>query len=103
VATIADLPAWHHGPVLSGGSNQLTARFRHGHKNWVLGYHPLFQVAAAAGWLRRPPYVVGGICMLAGYVWAAVRRVPRAVPDELVEFLRGEQLARLRRAPAPVG
>ncbi len=45
----------------------------------------------------QPPYVIGGLLMIAGYVWAAIRREKRRMPPESVEFLRKEQMNRLRR------
>ena len=42
------------------------------------------------------PYILGGLALGAGYVWAALRRTPRPVSAELMRFHRAEQLKKLR-------
>jgi hypothetical protein len=42
------------------------------------------------------PFVIGALIMLCGYLWAGMSRKKRAVPDDLVRFLRKEQIGRLR-------
>ena len=44
----------------------------------------------------RKPVVVGGMALLLGYCWAAIKRTPRPVSREVVRFHRREQMARLR-------
>ena len=96
VATLPDLPVLHHGRVLGGARTVVQARFRRGVNNYIIGYHPLFQVASSLSRAVERPYVIGGLSALAGYCWAAARRPPRPVPADIVHFLRREQLQRLR-------
>jgi hypothetical protein len=44
----------------------------------------------------KAPIVVGGLALLLGYTWAAVRRVPRPVSAELMHFHRQDQMKKLR-------
>jgi hypothetical protein len=46
--------------------------------------------------MTKPPYVVGGLALMAGYLSAGARRADRPVPRELVRFRRREQMHRLR-------
>jgi hypothetical protein len=46
--------------------------------------------------MTRSPIAVGGIALLAGYLWSMVRRVDRPVSRELLEFRRREQMRRLK-------
>jgi hypothetical protein len=39
---------------------------------------------------------MGGVALLAGYTWAALRRIKRAVSPELMHFHRAEQMKKLR-------
>jgi hypothetical protein len=64
--------------------------------DYLLGSHPVWQICRAAYQMTKPPYVVGGIALLAGYVSAGARRVDRPVPSELVRFRRVEQMHRLK-------
>jgi hypothetical protein len=46
--------------------------------------------------MTKRPHVVGGLALLLGYAYAAIRRVPRPVSDELMRFHRQEQMRKLR-------
>jgi hypothetical protein len=46
--------------------------------------------------MARPPYIVGGAALLAGYGWAVAVGRERVVSTDLVEFNRSEQIARLK-------
>jgi poly-beta-1,6-N-acetyl-D-glucosamine synthase len=66
-----------------------------GKTDYVSGYHPLFLVAKSAARLARPPYVVGSIAHVYGYVSAYLQHMPRVDDLELIQYLREQQLARL--------
>ncbi len=86
----------HHRKVGTAEANEIVARFRYGKKDYFLGGHPLWQVGRATFQLGKRPYVIGGLALMAGYVWAWVVRTPRPVSPELMTFHRGEQMARLK-------
>ena len=46
--------------------------------------------------MKNRPYIVGGSLILVGYVWTMLRRVERAIPEELVELRRNDQMQRLK-------
>ena len=105
VRMVEDLEVVHRGRVLAGSRSLVAARYRKGVTNWLLGYDPLFHLAASAWRAGEPPAVVGSLAMAAGYLATAVRRPPRPVAADVVAFLRDEQRRRLRhlagrRAPA---
>ena len=62
-----------------------------------MGAHPLWQFLRAVFRMTRPPLVLGGVCLFAGYIAAWAARRPSIVPAELRAFHRREQLDRLRR------
>ena len=76
-------------------SSLLTARFKNGRKDYVMGNHPLWELFRAAYQMTMRPLVLGGLWLLAGYTWAAIRRVERPVSQELVALQRREQMHRL--------
>jgi poly-beta-1,6-N-acetyl-D-glucosamine synthase len=86
----------HHRVMGTAGSSVLQARFHYGNKDYFLGGHPLWQLARSVFQLAKPPYVVGGLALLAGYVWCWISRRERPVSAELMKFHRGEQMARLK-------
>jgi GT2 family glycosyltransferase len=94
--TFTERTCLHHRPMGSGSTSRLRGIFRHGQKDYFLGGHPVWQVVRCGYQLTRRPYVIGGLWLLAGYYWAAVRRTPRPVSAELMRFHRTEQMLRLR-------
>lgn len=89
---------FHHKPMGTAGAGAWKMRFQYGQKDYRLGNHPLWELLRAAFQMRNRPYVVGGALMLAGYVWAAVRRIERIAPPDVMAFHRAEQMAKLRGA-----
>jgi glycosyltransferase involved in cell wall biosynthesis len=70
--------------------------FHTGLEDHHLGYHPLFFLAKSVRRFRSRPVMIGGLLMLCGYVWATLSRKPKKVPDDVIRYLRREQMGRLR-------
>lgn len=87
----------HHRLMGTGASKvRLVAFFKHGQREYAFGGHPVWQLLRTAYQMTRRPYVIGGAALLAGYAWAFATRRERPVSEELVQFNRSEQMARLR-------
>jgi glycosyltransferase involved in cell wall biosynthesis len=95
VQTFPEIQVRHHRRVSTGGATILHTRFRRGISNYILGYHPLFQLASSLSRFAEKPFLIGSTCTLFGYGWSCLRKYKRAMPDEVVRFLRGEQMARI--------
>jgi len=67
-----------------------------GHKDYLLGSHPAFELCRSVYQMTSRPHVIGGVLMLAGYVWAMLCGVEKAIPEELIELRRDDQLRRLK-------
>jgi glycosyltransferase involved in cell wall biosynthesis len=93
--TFTDKVYLHHREFWSAEHSALMARFRDGAKDYALGGHPVWELFRTAYQMTKAPFVVGGLMLLAGYVWEMVRRVERPVSAELIEFRRREQMRRL--------
>jgi len=93
--TFTDRICLHHRPIGSAIHGGLRARFRDGMSDYALGGHPIWEVCRTAYQMTRPPRLLGGGTLLAGYTWAALRRLERPVSRELVRFRRREQMQRL--------
>jgi hypothetical protein len=72
------------------------AAFDYGAKDYFLGGGPVWEIFRASHRMTQKPIIVGGIALLLGYCWAAVRRVERPVSKELMQFHRREQMKKLR-------
>lgn len=87
----------HHRKIGTAGRGVMKERFRTGTLDYALGGHPVWEVFRTVYQMSKPPYVVGGLVLLTGYVTAALRRLQRPVSEELVRFRRREQMQRLRK------
>jgi hypothetical protein len=65
-----------------------------GAEEYTYGSHPIFQLIKCFYRMLEPPYVLGGVSRLAGYVWACLNREQR-VPDPVREFIAREQIHRM--------
>jgi biofilm PGA synthesis N-glycosyltransferase PgaC len=87
VSTVRDARAFQVRPT-GTATGVLRGRARAGRACHLVGY-PLWAVLARAG--RRsiePPYVLGSIAMIYGYLRARLRREPRTAPPEIAAHLR---------------
>ena len=100
VQTFPEIRVLHHRRVSTGSSTILSTRFRQGITNYLLGYHPAFQIVSCLARAADQPYVVGGVATLLGYSWALIRRYKRAMPDDVIKYLRSEQMARISSSVA---
>ncbi len=90
--------AVHHRPVGTGnGTNILTAKYREGKAEYAIGNHPLFALAKS---LRRlfweKPVLLASPSRLAGFLSGYLTGKKKDVPEEVVEFVRKEQIHRLK-------
>ena len=86
----------HHRKMGTAGRSELQSRFHYGKKDYFLGGHPVWQIFRSTFQLAKRPYVVGGLALMAGYLWCWISGHERAVSDELMRFHRAEQMARLK-------
>jgi glycosyltransferase involved in cell wall biosynthesis len=86
----------HHREMGTANGNILISRFCNGKKDYCRGSHPLWQFVRAGYQMTKKPYLVGGVFLLAGYLWASVRRTKKPVSAELMQFYRKEQIERLK-------
>jgi len=86
----------HHRLMGTAETGHLGAMFDYGKKDYFLGGSPVWQLFRAAYRITKKPLLLGGLALLAGYVWAALRQDKRPVSQELMHFHRREQMKKLR-------
>jgi len=86
----------HHRTLGTAGKGALRALFSYGEKDYYLGGSPVWQLFRVAYRMTKKPAFTGGLALLCGYCWAAMRRMKRAVTPELMRFHRREQMKKLR-------
>jgi len=95
--TFTDTVSIHHRTMGTAQRGGLGAKFEYGAKDYSVGNHPVWELFRAVYQMKQRPFVVGGIALALGYFLPMIRRVPRRVSQDLVEFTRHEQMQRLRR------
>jgi glycosyltransferase involved in cell wall biosynthesis len=88
---------FHHRSLGTAERGRLRSLFSYGEKDYYLGGHGLWQLFRVAYRMSQRPYLVGGLAIGLGYVWAWARRVDRPVSHGLIRFHREEQMRRLGR------
>jgi glycosyltransferase involved in cell wall biosynthesis len=94
--TFPDKHFIHHRKMGTGSGSFLQSRFNHGKKDYYLGGHPLWEIFRGVYQLTKPPYILAGAYMMAGYFYGMVKRIEQPLPEELMRFHRKEQLERLK-------
>ncbi len=95
VRTFPEYIVYHHGPVLTGTSSPLKTIYQKGHNKYRLGYHPIFHIVSSLLYLFKTPYILGAIYSIWGYCSSAVKKCDKVLPQEVIAYLRREQLRRL--------
>lgn len=85
----------HHRTMGTAERGVLSALFSYGEKDYYLGGSPLWQVFRVTYRMAKKPYIGGGLALLFGYTWAALRRMDRPVSPELMRFHRKDQMRKL--------
>ncbi|MDZ4715990.1 MAG: glycosyltransferase family A protein [Cytophagales bacterium] len=75
----------------------LRRQWQMGIRDYAVGYHPVFEGVKCLSRVRQRPLLVGAIAWWVGYCCAFVQRRERRIPQDLLEFMRREQLRRLFR------
>lgn len=87
---------FHYRKLGTAERHPLASSFSYGEKDYYLGGHPLWELFRVAYRMTRRPYLLDGIAIGAGYLWALITREPRPVTPELIRFHRREQMKKLR-------
>jgi glycosyltransferase involved in cell wall biosynthesis len=89
----------HHRLMGSSDSSVFKGRARLGSGIWFMGYHPLYAIASGVFRMHERPYVVGGLIIIASYLYAAIRMKPQFKDRGFIQDLRRWQLQKLRGLP----
>jgi poly-beta-1,6-N-acetyl-D-glucosamine synthase len=96
--TFTEKSCSHHRVMGSAQERRKTlAVFSAGQKDYRLGFHPVWEIFRSAYQMTRKPFLISGAVLFAGYCSAMLRRSPRSVTPELLNFQRRDQMRRLRK------
>ncbi len=86
-----DLRFEHLRPMGSSQQSIWTGRRRHGFGQYYMGSDPLYFLATAVYRMAHPPYVLGGLATLQGYLAAWWQGAPQHGDADLRAFVRAYQ------------
>ena len=87
---------FHHYRSLGTAERGIVASlFSYGEKDYYLGGSPVWELFRVCYRSAKRPFIIGGLALLAGYCWAALRRTKRPISPELMRFHRREQMNKL--------
>ncbi len=84
----------HYRSLGTAERGMIASAFSYGEKDYYLGNSPVWQLFRV--FYRSAKHPAAGFALLAGYCWAALRRMKRPVSRELMYFHRREQMKKLR-------
>jgi glycosyltransferase involved in cell wall biosynthesis len=96
VRSFAEKRYHHHRTLGTAQKGPLLALFSYGEKDFYLGGSLVWELFRVTYRMAKKPVVLGGLALLGGYAWAALRRTKRVVTPELMHFHRREQMKKLR-------
>lgn len=85
----------HHRLMGSSHKSVFHGRIRWGRGQWFMGTHPLYIIASGVFRMRERPYILGGLCIIAGFFLAFFQRQRRYDDLEFRKNLHQWQLKRL--------
>ena len=91
-----DLRFEHLRPMGSSQKSVFTGRRRHGFGQYYMGSDPAYFVATGLYRMAHPPYVLGGLATIQGYLGAWLRREKQHGDAELRAFIRAYQRRALK-------
>ena len=95
VEAFEELKVYHHKHS-KATRGRLEEAFRSGRMFYVLGSHPLFEVLKSIKSITEEPYLLFAMTRMCGYLIPYFKRQRRPVTEEFIQFLRKEQLAKLK-------
>jgi glycosyltransferase involved in cell wall biosynthesis len=92
---IPELRFIHLRPMGSSQKGIFTGRMRHGYGQYFMGTGLLYMTATAVFRMAHPPYVIGGLATLWGYIKSLLKRDTRYNDKTLRDFVYRYQLRAL--------
>jgi len=97
VRACPQLEVFHYRETGTAGRSFYSARINLGTYRYSLGYMLWFEIARCLSRMRKS-YILAELFTLLGYILAFLRRDEIAVPEDVLKYIRHEQIYRLRNA-----
>jgi poly-beta-1,6-N-acetyl-D-glucosamine synthase len=96
VRSFAEKRFHHHRSLGTAEQGYIGAMFQYGERAYYLGGSPIWHTCRCLFRMTRKPFVTGGASLMAGYLYAALKRTKRPVSRDMIRFHRREQMRKLR-------
>jgi len=96
VKTFPDVIFYHYRRTGTAENNIIKAKFNGGIRDYLIGYHPFFEIFRIISRIKNKPFVIGSLVWFLGYLWANIKNYKRPVPANFIKKLRKEQINRLK-------
>jgi poly-beta-1,6-N-acetyl-D-glucosamine synthase len=96
--TFTEKVCLHHRKMGGAVHTGLRERMHRGRMDYLLGSHPVWEICRSVYQMKKRPYFIGGLLILASYAWNWIRRVERTMPADLIAFRQRDQIQRLKSA-----
>ena len=85
-----------YGYIGKGSGSLFKGKYRRGISFFVIGYHPLFQFFRCLYRIKNKPFLLGSMIELFGFFFCYFRKEKILLTDDIVQYVRREQLRRLK-------
>jgi len=91
-----DLRVFHQRGTGTEKANMLGAHYCLGKEDYFVGNHPLFELLKCTKRIKAKPLIIGSVFRLIGYTGGFLSRTPIKIPQNVIEYLRKEQMNRIK-------
>lgn len=95
--TFTEKTCLHHRKMGTGSAAFIMTWFNTGKRDYFLGNHPFWEIFRTLYQMTKKPYIIGGFLLFAAYAWNSLRRMERPISEDLLQFIRTEQMERLNK------
>jgi hypothetical protein len=92
--TFPEIQVLHHRPA-GQAQGDWKNWVKNGRANYVAGYHPLFMLLKCVSRLKSRPYGIAALGLFTGYLSGYLRKVPMVGDEQLIRYVREQQMRRL--------
>ena len=90
-----DLVVDHLKPRNISQGGAVRRKWQLGVRDYAVGYHPVFEALKCASRLMNPPIVIGALAWWFGYCMAFAHGRKKIVPQDVIDYVRREQIKRI--------
>jgi len=96
VQSFPDYKLYHYRCTGSAGGKLINHKIHTGLKLYSLGYHPLFMILKYSKEISNKPIIRGSLLTISAFFWATIFRFEKQVSKDCINFLRKEQIERMK-------